>query len=155
MKVELKTATLEIEFNAGKSLFQQYANSLGFNLCFQDFENELKQLDIQYNTPTGSLILAYYDDTAIGCVGVRHQENDVAELKRMFVLPDYRKLKIGQRLLEEAFKAADKLGYKKIRLDTLEDMQAALKLYRQNGFYEIVPYRHNPISGAIYMERLI
>jgi ribosomal protein S18 acetylase RimI-like enzyme len=155
MKVEFKTAALDIEFKVGKSLFQQYANSLSFNLCFQDFENELKQLDIQYNTPTGSLILAYHDDTAIGCVGIRHLENHVAELKRMFVLPDFRKLKIGQRLLEEALNAADRLGYKKIRLDTLEDMQAALKLYRQNGFYDIVPYRHNPMPGAIYMERLI
>jgi ribosomal protein S18 acetylase RimI-like enzyme len=73
----------------------------------------------------------------------------------MFVLPDFRKMKIGQRLLEEALNAADRLGYKKIRLDTLEDMRAALKLYRQNGFYDIVPYRHNPMPGAIYMERLI
>jgi putative acetyltransferase len=134
MGVNFKIAMLEAEFLAGKFLFQQYANSLSFNLCFQDFENELKQLDIQYNTPIGSLILAYHDDTAIGCVGVRHLENDVAELKRMFVLPDFRKLKIGQRLLKEALNAADRLGYKKIRLDTLEDMRAALKLYRQNGF---------------------
>ncbi len=155
MKVELKTATLEIEFNAGKSLFQQYANSLSFNLCFQGFENELNKLYIQYNKPTGALLLAYVDDAAIGCVGVRYFENDVAELKRMFVLPEYRKLKIGQRLLDEAINAASELGYKKIRLDTLENMQAALKLYHQNDFFEIVPYRHNPIPGAIYMERLI
>lgn len=155
MKVELKTATLEIEFNAGKFLFQQYANSLSFNLCFQGFENELSKLYIQYNKPTGALLLAYEDDAAIGCVGVRYFENDVAELKRMFVLPEYRKLKIGQRLLDEAINAASELGYKKIRLDTLENMQAALKLYHQNDFYEIAPYRHNPIPGAIYMERLI
>jgi ribosomal protein S18 acetylase RimI-like enzyme len=143
------------DFNIGKSLFQQYANSLSFNLCFQDFDNELKQLHVQYNRPTGALILAHQDDVAIGCVGVRYLENEIAELKRMFVLPHYRKLKIGHRLLGEALKVASELGYKKIRLDTLQDMAAAQDLYLQNGFYEIAPYRHNPIAGAIYMEKLL
>ena len=143
------------DFKLAQSLFQQYANSLNFNLCFQDFENELKQLSIQYNKPTGALILAYQDETAIGCVGVRYLEKEVAELKRMFVLPEFRKLKIGHRLLEEAMKAAKGLGYKKIRLDTLQDMAAARALYQQNGFNEITPYRHNPIAGAIYMEKVL
>ncbi|MBS1555917.1 MAG: GNAT family N-acetyltransferase [Bacteroidetes bacterium] len=154
-KLSLVVATLPHDFHLAKSLFQQYANSLSFNLCFQDFENELKQLHVQYNKPTGALILAFQGETAIGCVGVRQFDNGVAELKRMFVLPDYRKSKIGQRLLEEALKAADELGYQKIRLDTLQDMVAARSLYRQNGFYEITPYRHNPIAGAIYMEKVL
>lgn len=149
------TASSPLDFELAKSLFQQYANSLSFNLCFQDFENELKQLHVQYNKPTGALILAFQGETAIGCVGVRQFDNEVAELKRMFVLPDYRKSKIGQRLLEEALKAADELAYQKIRLDTLQDMVAAQSLYRQNGFYEITPYRHNPIAGAIYMENVL
>lgn len=143
------------EFKLAKSLFQLYANSLSFNLCFQDFENELNQLSIQYNKPTGALILAYQDETAIGCVGVRYLEKEMAELKRMFVLPEFRKLKIGHRLLEEALKSAKELGYNKIRLDTLQDMVAARALYQQNGFYEITPYRHNPIAGAIYMEKVL
>jgi ribosomal protein S18 acetylase RimI-like enzyme len=151
----LITANSKDEFKLAKSLFQQYANSLNFNLCFQDFESELKQLPIQYNKPTGALIVAYQNEKAIGCVGVRHLENDIAELKRMFVLPEFRKLKIGHRLLEEALKSAKELGYKKIRLDTLQDMVAALALYQKNGFYEITSYRHNPIAGAIYMEKVL
>lgn len=149
------TASSQLDFEITKSLFQQYANSLSFNLCFQDFENELKQLHVQYNKPTGALILAYQNDEAIGCVGVRQLDSEVAELKRMFVLPEYRKLKNGHRLLEEALKAARELGYHKIRLDTLQDMVTAQSLYRQNGFYEIAPYRHNPIAGAIYMEKIL
>lgn len=149
----LITANSKDEFKLAKSLFQQYANSLNFNLCFQNFENELNQLSIQYNKPTGALIVAYQNETAIGCVGVRYLEKEVAELKRMFVLPEFRKLKIGHRLLEEAMKSAKGLEYKKIRLDTLQDMVAARALYQQNGFYEITPYRHNPIPGAIYMEK--
>jgi ribosomal protein S18 acetylase RimI-like enzyme len=151
----LITANSKDEFQLAKSLFQQYANSLSFNLCFQDFENELNQLSIQYNKPTGALILAYQNETAIGCVGVRYLDKEVAELKRMFVLPEFRKLKIGHRLLEEALKSAKELGYNKIRLDTLQDMVAARALYQKNGFYEITSYRHNPIAGAIYMEKVL
>jgi ribosomal protein S18 acetylase RimI-like enzyme len=151
----LITANSKDEFQLAKSLFQQYANSLSFNLCFQDFENELNQLSIQYNKPTGALILAYQNETAIGCVGVRYLDREVAELKRMFVLPEFRKLKIGHRLLEEALKSAKELGYNKIRLDTLQDMVAARALYQKNGFYEITSYRHNPIAGAIYMEKVL
>jgi ribosomal protein S18 acetylase RimI-like enzyme len=153
--LQLYACEIPGDFHLAKSLFQQYANSLSFNLCFQDFENELKQLHVQYNKPTGALILAYQGETAIGCVGVRQLDNEVAELKRMFVLPEYRNLKIGQRLLEEALIAANELGYQKIRLDTRQDMVAAQSLYRQNGFYEIPPYRHNPIAGAIYMEKVL
>lgn len=149
------TANSQDEFKLAKSLFQQYANSLSFNLCFQDFENELNQLSIQYNKPTGALILAYQNETAIGCVGVRYLDKEVAELKRMFVLPEFRKLKIGHRLLEEALNSAKELGYNKIRLDTLQDMVAARALYQKNGFYEITSYRHNPIARAIYMEKVL
>jgi ribosomal protein S18 acetylase RimI-like enzyme len=149
------TANSQDEFKLSKSLFQLYANSLNFNLCFQDFENELNHLSIQYNKPTGALILAYQNETAIGCVGVRYLDKEVAELKRMFVLPEFRKLKIGHRLLEEALKSAKELGYNKIRLDTLQDMVAARALYQKNGFYEITSYRHNPIAGAIYMEKVL
>lgn len=149
------TANSQDEFKLAKSLFQKYANSLSFNLCFQDFENELNQLSIQYNKPTGALILAYQNETAIGCVGVRYLDREVAELKRMFVLPEFRKLKIGHRLLEEAVKSSKELGYNKIRLDTLQDMVAARALYQKNGFYEITSYRHNPIAGAIYMEKVL
>jgi ribosomal protein S18 acetylase RimI-like enzyme len=70
-------------------------------------------------------------------------------------IAEFRKLKIGHRLLEEALKSAKELGYNKIRLDTLQDMVAALALYQKNGFYEITSYRHNPIAGAIYMEKVL
>lgn len=149
------TANSQDEFKLAKSLFQLYANSLSFNLCFQDFENELNQLSIQYNRPTGALILAYQNETAIGCVGVRYLDKELAELKRMFVLSEFRKLKIGHRLLEKALKSARELGNNKIRLDTLQDMVAARALYQKNGFYEITPYRHNPIAEAIYMEKVL
>ncbi|MFM8913726.1 MAG: GNAT family N-acetyltransferase, partial [Flammeovirgaceae bacterium] len=134
------TANSSKEFNEGKQLFQLYAKSLNIDLCFQNFEKELQEVHIQYNLPTGALILALHNQEAIGCVGVRFLEPGICELKRMFVLPEFRKMKIGRQLLDKALDAAKRLGYRKIRLDTLTEMVPAQKLYRANGFYEVPPY---------------
>ena len=67
--VLFKTATTNKEFEDGKDLFQQYANSLDLDLGFQDFSNELKLIDKQYNKPKGALLLVYKNNIAIGCAG--------------------------------------------------------------------------------------
>jgi len=148
-----KTVNSAEEFDEGRSLFNAYAKSLDFDLCFQDFSNELKTIDKQYNKPTGALLLAYANNIAVGCVGIRELDKDTAELKRMFVQAEYRQHKIGMRLLELAIELAIELKYKSIRLDTLPTMAKAQDLYRSFGFYEIPPYRFNPVSGTIYLEK--
>jgi ribosomal protein S18 acetylase RimI-like enzyme len=151
--VLFKTATTSKEFENGKSLFQQYASSLNIDLGFQDFSNELKLIDKQYNKPKGALLLAYKNDIAIGCAGIRELDNNTAELKRMYVQPTFRKYKIGARLLTLAIEIAKELNYKSIRLDTLPTMTKAQELYRSFGFYEIPSYRFNPVSGTVFMEK--
>ncbi|HEX5153955.1 MAG TPA: GNAT family N-acetyltransferase [Parafilimonas sp.] len=151
--VLFKTATTDKEFEDGKNLFQQYANSLDLDLGFQDFSNELKLIDKQYNKPKGTLLLAYKNDIAIGCAGIREIDNNTAELKRMYVEPEYRKYKIGARLLALAIEIAKELNYKSIRLDTLPTMIRAQELYQSFGFYEIPSYRFNPVSGTVFMEK--
>lgn len=148
-----KTANSAEEFDDGRSLFNEYAKSLDFDLCFQDFPNELKTIDKQYNKPSGALLLAYANNIAVGCVGIREFDKDTAELKRMFVQAEYRKHKIGVRLLELAIETATELRYKSIRLDTLPTMAKAQTLYRSFGFYEIPSYRFNPFSETVYMEK--
>jgi len=155
MKISLKIAHSGKEFEDGKDLFQQYAYSLNIDLSFQDFIDELKTIDKQYNIPRGALILAYHEKIAIGCAGIREIDNETAELKRMFVRTEYRKFKIGKKLLELSIDKAKKLNYKKIRLDTLPNMIQAQNLYRSFGFYEIPSYRFNPVAGTIYMEKII
>jgi len=103
--------------------------------------------------PRGVLLLAYRDNLAVGCAGIREFDKETAELKRLFVLKEYRGYKIGITLLELAIDIAKKINYKKIRLDTLPTMTQALNLYRSFGFYEIPPYRFNPIKGTIFMEK--
>jgi ribosomal protein S18 acetylase RimI-like enzyme len=151
--IVFKIANTEQEFNDAKNLFQQYAQSLDIDLSFQNFNDELKTIGIQYKKPAGALLLAYKDDLAVGCAGIRQLDKDTAELKRMFVQPEYRQFKIGKKLLELAIDIARNLGYKRIRLDTLPTMTKAQSLYRSSGFYEIDAYRFNPVEETVFMEK--
>lgn len=141
------------EFEDARNLYKQYANALDIDLSFQNFEAELNSLEEQYSAPQGAIVLAYKDETPIGCVGIRAHAPGIAELKRMYVHPEYRRYKIGMKLLNLALETATELKYTFIRLDTLPSMTPAINLYRSVGFYDIPPYRFNPIDGTVYMEK--
>jgi putative acetyltransferase len=153
MEFSYKIANTITEFKDGKNLFQQYANSLNIDLSFQDFSTELQTINKQYNKPKGALLLAYNKDVAVGCAGIRELGIDTAELKRMFILTEYRGKEIGKKLLGLSIEIAKELNYNKIRLDTLPSMVHAQCLYRTFGFYEIPSYRFNPVKGTVYMEK--
>ena len=151
--IRFLVASTAEEFADGRILFEAYANSLNFNLCFQGFTEELQTLDQQYHHPTGALIIAYDSEKAIAVVGVRKFDTDKAELKRMYTSPGYRGQKIGYALLDKAIHIATELGYKELLLDTLPEMKAAIKLYHDFGFIESQAYRFNPFDEAIYMKK--
>jgi ribosomal protein S18 acetylase RimI-like enzyme len=151
--ITFRVASTPADFEKGRQLFLQYIQSLDFALTFQDVDRELAEISMEYNAPTGALLLAFDDEKAIACAGVRKIDGATAELKRMFVDPNYRGLQLGQQILQQTLNEAKQLGYKFIRLDTVPHMRAAIKLYKAAGFYEIDPYRFNPIHGAIYMEK--
>lgn len=153
INVIYKIAEDSKQFADAERLFREYAQSLPIDLGFQGFDHELTIIPIQYNKPTGAVILAYIDDQAVACTGIRKLEEDIAELKRMYVQPAYRGYRIAQQLMTRAIDMATDLHYKAIRLDTIPEMKAAYNLYTAHGFYEIAPYRFNPVEGAIYMER--
>ena len=148
-------AKTEADFETGKTLFQEYAQSLKVDLCFQNFSTELETIAKQYNLPSGGLYLVFYDGLPAGCAGIRKLDDETAELKRMFVKDEYRGHKFGVKLLQLAIDLAKQLGYAKLRLDTLEDMVKAQQLYHSFGFYEIPAYRFNPLGGTIYMEKML
>ncbi len=148
-----KIAATKSDFEQGKELFREYVKSLGVDLSFQDFEIELKTIDLQYRQPTGGLILAFKEERLVGCVGVRKLDGDTAELKRMYVKVECRGYNIGVELLRRSMKLGKELGYKKMRLDTLNNMTKAQSLYQSFGFYEIPSYRFNPLVGTVYMEK--
>jgi putative acetyltransferase len=150
-----KIAETESEFSQAKELFIQYAHSLDIDLAFQGFDNELENIQQQYGKPKGALILAYAGSVPAGCVGIRAITDDTCELKRMFVIKEYRGLRMGENLLDNAITSSRQMNYNKMRLDTLSTMTAAIQLYRSKGFYEIEAYRFNPFDGAVYMEKLL
>jgi putative acetyltransferase len=136
---------------AAKELFQQYAAEIGVDLCFQGFAEELAALPGKYAPPEGRLLLAKADDRIAGCVALRKLGDDVCEMKRLYVLPEFRARKAGRELALRIVREAAEIGHTTMYLDTLASMHAARRLYRSLGFEQIAPYYHNPLDGVIYM----
>lgn len=141
----------EEELPAVRLLFEEYAASLEIDLAFQDFDRELRELPGEYTPPAGRVLLAL-DDEPAGCVALRPYEQDVCELKRLYVRPAYRGTGLGRLLAESIVDAGRDAGYSRMRLDTLPAMTSARALYRSLGFREIEAYRPNPVHGTTYFE---
>ena len=135
-----------------RKLFLEYQHWLGHDLTFQHFETELAELPGQYAPPTGCLLMASYAKKTVGCVALRKLEDAVCEMKRLFVKPEYRHLGAGKALADAVVAEAKKLGYSKMRLDTLPSMPRAIALYTTLGFKEIAPYYDTPIEDTVFME---
>lgn len=137
-----------------RKLFREYEMELDENLCFQSFEDELKNPLKKYGPPRGLIYLAKWNSEVAGCVALHPlKERGACEMKRLYVKPFYRKHKIGKVLVEQLIKDAQTLGYTKMKLDTLEKLQPAIGLYKQYGFVETTSYYDNPLDGVVYMEK--
>jgi putative acetyltransferase len=153
--VALVWATTPLALAHARALFLEYAEGLGVDLAFQDFEGELASLPGAYVPPHGALLLATYGVQVAGCAALRPFEGQTCEMKRLYVRPEHRRHGIGRMLAEAVISAAREAGYAHMRLDSLPWMEAAIALYRAMGFYEIPPYRYNPVPGTVYMERAL
>lgn len=141
------------QIEQARELFLEYARSLGFSLCFQNFDKELAGLPGDYTPPDGRLFLAEHDGQLAGCAALHRLDATSGEMKRLYVRPNFRGLGLGRKLAERVLAEAVSIGFLRVRLDTIVGkMDDAIALYRRLGFREIEPYRQNPIAGALYME---
>ncbi|MGH9579818.1 MAG: GNAT family N-acetyltransferase [Terriglobales bacterium] len=153
MSLRILQAHSPQQIEEARRLFVEYAESLGFSLCFQGFDQELAGLPGEYFPPSGCLLLAEDESRIAGCVAVHQLADGICEMKRLYVRPAFRGRKIGLALAEAALAEARRMGYVRMRLDTIADsMREAVAMYRALGFREIPPYRTNPIASATYME---
>lgn len=146
-------ANSDHDIQQARELFEEYASGIGISLCFQNFDQELKNLPGGYAPPEGRLLLAVEDGQLAGCIALRKLESGVCEMKRLFIRPAHRGKGLGRVLVESIIDEACKLGYRSMRLDTLPGpMDHAIQLYQSMGFVEIGPYTRNPVENAKFME---
>ena len=157
------------QISQARELFLEYAQSLGFSLCFQNFDKELAGLPGDYAPPAGRLLLAQYENQLAGCVALHKLDSgsgsefchssevsdasEFCEMKRLYLRPSFRGKGLGRALAGRIIAEARQIGYRRMRLDTVEPvMKDAVAMYRRLGFKEIPPYRNNPMTGTLYME---
>jgi len=164
------------ELDAVRAIFRDYADSLGIDLGFQNFDQELASLPGEYEEPRGALLLAVVDvgEVAVpvdaeplaraqgqlahvaGCCALRPLDTadypNAAEMKRLYVRPQFRGVGLARQLAEAILDAARGAGYACVLLDTLDDMESARALYEDLGFAEVPPYYHSPIAWAHYLK---
>lgn len=139
-----------------RRLFAEYTAELGVNLQFQGLTEELKNPLYKYGSPTGSLLLAYWDEQPVACVALQKLPGEaVCEMKRLYVQPSHRSHGIGDELVKAILQEAQHLGYTRMVLDTLERLQPAIRLYTRHGFYTTAAYYNNPLPGVVYMEKVL
>ncbi|KAJ5120984.1 uncharacterized protein N7515_008945 [Penicillium bovifimosum] len=174
MEIQIETAKFPEDAKSIASLFSGYAISLGIDLTFQSFQEELDSLPGKYDpSQGGSLLIARAVSVArdhtnghtvdstispapqippvLGCVALRRSSDGWCEMKRLYVLKEARGLRLGERLVQAIIAQARDLGYRGMRLDTLPEMTAAQRLYRRFGFVDIAPYYETPIERTVFM----
>jgi putative acetyltransferase len=149
----VQPATTPAQIAEARELFLEYAKSLGFSLCFQNFDQELAGLPGDYAPPGGRLLLAEFQSELAGCGALHKFNGDICEMKRLYLRPKFRGQGLGRILAECIIAEARQIGYRHMRLDTVGPvMKDAVAMYRKLGFREIAPYRANPMAGTLYLE---
>lgn len=136
-----------------KALIMEYVHQLGRDLSFQHIDEELDNPSVKYTAPRGEVLAAIEDDVVLGMVAYHRHSAVRCEMKRLYVMPCARGLRVGDALVERIVECARLAGYEEMVLDTLIPMKAAIHLYKKYGFEECEPYYDNPMPDVIYMKK--
>jgi len=150
--VQVREARTGGTVSSARRLIEEYSASLGIDLSFENFEQEIAEFPAHYTRPEGRVLVAVERGEAVGVVCLRRLSARVCELKRMYVKPKFRGRGIGRLLATRAIREAREIGYARVRLDTLSKLKEAVSLYGSLGFKEIGPYRVNPNKGVVFLE---
>ena len=153
MQISIKQALRISEIEAVRQLLTDYGNSRDWDSALGDYDTELAKLPYRYAAPDGRLFLAFYDDQVAGCVAFQKLSEDICEMKRLYVDPDFRGKKVGSALIDAICKSATEAGYQFMRLDTFASFTAAIEAYKKVGFYEIPPYQKYGMEGILFFEK--
>ena len=136
-----------------KELIIEYAKWLGCDLIFQNLDDELKDPAKKYTSPEGELLVAVEGEDVLGIIAYHKHSDTRCEMKRLYVKPSCRGMKLGEKLIEELIAHARQAGYKEMVLDTIVHLQSAIHLYKKLGFTECEPYYHNPMPDVLYFRK--
>lgn len=140
---------------SARRLIEEYGRALSLDHPGEALDAEVAGLPGAYAPPRGRLLVAHVGRAVAGCVALRPLDEQTCEVKRLYVRPTFRHVGVGRVLAEAACKEARKLGYARLRLDTLPSMKDAIALYRSLGFSEIPSYRGDALPGALFFERAL
>ncbi len=135
------------------ALFVEYQKSLRISLCFQNFDAELASLPKPYDEPNGCILILKVETEIVGVVALKCLEEGICEMKRLYIKPAYQGFGFGRKLTEKLIEEAKVKKYKIMKLDTLNRLEAAVKLYRSMDFIETKPYNYNPEEDILYFEK--
>ena len=138
-----------------KELIIEYTKRLGRDLSFQNIDEELENLAKKYTAIEGELLVAIEEEKVVGMVAYHRHSNSCCEMKRLYVKPEFRKKKLGEKLVLEIIDHAKKAGYKEMVLDTIIPLQSAIHLYKKVGFVECEAYYHNPMNDVLYFKKVL
>lgn len=151
----IREAETSEDIHVAAGLFREYQMWLNVDLCFQGFEDELKNVATVYAPPRGVIYIATVDGEDVGIGALRPLSDDRCEMKRVFVRDGARGAGIGKRIIDLLIARATDIGYASIVLDTLPKLETARGIYRSLGFREIDPYYENPLPGVVYLEKIL
>jgi carbonic anhydrase len=151
--ISIHTASFPTDTVCLRSLIDEYVRWLDLDLSYQGFDDEMAQLESRYSPPNGLFLLARVDGEPAGCVGLkRMEEAGAAEVKRLYVRPAHRGLRIGGQLVEALKGRAAQMGFSRLLLDAVPQTAHAQRLYVAIGFREIAPYYPTPVAGTKFYE---